>query len=146
MEDVERLVKATMGEIEGMLNTKRVIGDPIEVQGRTLIPLVSLGFGFGAGGGTGSGTGPRRGDNAPRGEGTGGGTGGGGGVRPIGVIVIDRDSVRIEGIRGATASVFEKMGETIGKVVERRAGERASGEQGGERGAGERRGSDRGGE
>jgi uncharacterized spore protein YtfJ len=128
MEDVERLVKTTMGEIQALLNTKRVIGDPIEVQGRTLIPLVGLGFGFGAGGGSGSGTGPRRGEAGPHGEGTGGGTGGGGGVRPVGVIIIEKDSVRVEGIRGGTASVFEKMGETIGKVVERKAGERASGE------------------
>jgi uncharacterized spore protein YtfJ len=128
MEDVERLVKVTMTEIETMLSTKRVVGDPIEAQGRTLIPLVSLGFGFGAGGGTGSGTGPTRGSGTPRGEGTGGGTGGGGGVRPVGVIVIEKDGVHVEGIRGATASVFEKMGETIGKVVERKAGERATGE------------------
>jgi uncharacterized spore protein YtfJ len=117
-----------MNEIEGMLNTKRVIGDPIEVQGRTLIPLVSLGFGFGAGGGTGSGSGPKHGENAPHGEGAGGGTGGGGGVRPVGVIVIDKDGVRVEPIRGAVASVFETMGETITKVVERKAGERATGD------------------
>lgn len=128
MEDVERLVKVTMDEIEKLLSSKRVVGDPIEVQGRVVIPLVSLGFGFGAGGGTGKGTGPARGDRAPAGEGTGGGTGGGGGVRPVGVIVIEKDAVRVEGIRGATASVFEKMGEAIGKVVERKAGERATGE------------------
>lgn len=128
MEDVERLVKVTMEEIETMLATKHVVGDPIDVQGRTLIPLVSLGFGFGAGGGTGSGTGPVKGEKAPHGEGTGGGTGGGGGVRPVGVIVIDKDGVRVEGIRGATGSAFERMGEVIGKVIERRAGERATGE------------------
>jgi uncharacterized spore protein YtfJ len=128
MEDVERLVKVTMDEIEELLNSKRVVGEPIEAQGRTLIPLVSLGFGFGAGGGTGSGTGPARGNTSPRGEGTGGGTGGGGGVRPVGVIVIEKDGVHIEPIRGAAASVFEKMGETISKVVERKAGERATGE------------------
>ena len=127
MEDVERLVKVTMEEIETMLATKRVVGDPIDVQGRTVIPLVSLGFGFGAGGGTGSGSGPTKGDQAPHGEGTGGGTGGGGGVRPVGVIVIDKDGVRVEGIRG-TASAFERMGEVIGKVIERKAGERSTGE------------------
>jgi uncharacterized spore protein YtfJ len=126
MEDVERLVKVTMTEIEDMLSSKRVVGEPIEAMGRTLIPLVSLGFGFGAGGGSGSGNGPMRGNTAPRGEGNGGGTGGGGGVRPVGVIIVDKDGVRIEGIRGATASVFEKMGEAIGKVVERKAGDRAA--------------------
>ena len=128
MEDVERLVKVTMEEIEAMLTTKRVVGDPIDAQGRTVIPLVSLGFGFGAGGGTGSGSGPMKGTTAPRGEGTGGGTGGGGGVRPVGVIVIDKEGVRVEGIRGGTASAFERMGEVIGKVIERKAGERATGE------------------
>jgi len=128
MEDLERLVKVTMNEIEEMLNSKRVVGEPIEAQGRTLIPLVSLGFGFGAGGGTGSGTGPTKGATSPRGEGTGGGTGGGGGVRPIGVIVIEKEGVHVEGIRGATASVFETMGETIAKVVERKSGEHATGE------------------
>ena len=126
MEDVERLVKVTMDEIEEMLTTKRVVGDPIDAQGRTVIPLVSLGFGFGAGGGTGSGSGPLKG--AAHGEGTGGGTGGGGGVRPVGVIVIDKEGVRVEGIRGGTASAFERMGEVIGRVIERKAGERATGE------------------
>ncbi len=48
-------------------------------------------------------------------------------MRPVGVIVIDKDSVHVEGIRSGAASVFEKMGETIGKVVERKAGERATG-------------------
>ncbi len=128
MEDLERLVKVTMDEIEEMLDSKRVVGERIEANGRTVIPLVSLGFGFGAGSGTGHGTGATRGNSNPSGEGTGGGTGGGGGVRPVGVIVIDKDSVRVEGIRGATASAFERMGEAIGKVVERRAGERATGE------------------
>jgi uncharacterized spore protein YtfJ len=127
MEDVERLVKVTMDEIEEVLDTKRVVGDPIEVQGRTLIPLVSMGFGFGAGGGSGSGTSPVRGEGS-RGEGAGGGTGGAGGVRPVGVIVIDKDAVRVEGIRGATASVFERVGETIGKVIERKAAERRADE------------------
>jgi uncharacterized spore protein YtfJ len=125
MDDVERLVKVTMEEIEEMLNTKRVVGDPIEVQGRTLIPLVSMGFGFGAGGGSGSGTAPARGETS-RGEGAGGGTGGAGGVRPVGVIVIDKDSVHVEGIRGSSASVFEKVGDTISKVVERKAAEHAA--------------------
>jgi len=109
MEDVERLVKVTMDEIEEMLTTKRVVGEPIEAQGRTLIPLVSLGFGFGAGGGAGSGTAPRGGNGSSRG-------------------VIEKDGVHVEPVRGAAASVFEKFGETIGKVVEQRAGRHATGE------------------
>ena len=127
MEELERLVKVTMDEIEEMLDSKRVVAEPISVNGATVIPLVTLGFGFGAGGGTGSGTGPIKGEGTGKGEGSGGGTGGGGGVRPIGVVIVDEKGVRIEGIRGGAASVFEKMGETIGRVVEKRAGKHATG-------------------
>ena len=53
MEYVENLLKTTLGEIERLLTTKTVVGEPIEVEGNTIIPLISIGFGFGAGGGTG---------------------------------------------------------------------------------------------
>lgn len=129
--ELEKLVKVTMDEIEEMLDSKKVVGEPITVNGSTVIPLIGLGFGFGAGGGSGSGAGPGAGGTPGRGEGTGGGTGGGGGVRPVGVIIIDDAGVRIEGIRGGAASVFERMGETIAHVVEKRAGERATGNGGG---------------
>ena len=53
MEVVENLVKTTLGEIEKVLSTRTVVGEPITIQGTTLIPLISIGFGFGAGGGEG---------------------------------------------------------------------------------------------
>jgi uncharacterized spore protein YtfJ len=106
MEDVENLVKTTMGEIEKMLTTKTVVGEPIIVDGKTLIPLVAVGFGFGAGGGSG-----KANMKEPQ-EGTGGGTGGGAGIKPVAVIVIEKDSVRIEPIKGGLASALEKMAET----------------------------------
>ena len=53
MEDVEKLVKTTLSEIEKLLNTKSVVGEPITVDGNTIIALSSFGFGFGAGGGSG---------------------------------------------------------------------------------------------
>ena len=82
MEQVENLVKTTLGEIEKVLSTKTVVGEPMTIEGTTLIPLISAGFGFGAGGGTGK-------DMAnKKGEGTGGGTGGGAWVRPVAVIIV----------------------------------------------------------
>ena len=111
MEDVERLLKTAMGEIERMLNTKTVVGEPIAIEGNTLIPLVSVGFGFGAGGGTGK----MKAGGA--GEGTGGGARGGGGVKPIALIIINNDGVRLEPIKGAATSVLEKVAETISKTA-----------------------------
>ena len=49
--DIENLFGKAVGEIERLINTRTVVGEQITVEGRTLIPLVSVGFGFGAGGG-----------------------------------------------------------------------------------------------
>ena len=118
MEDVERLVKTSLGEIEKLLSTKTVVGEPIVVEENTIIPLISIGFGFGAGGGSG------KGERAAKGEGTGGGTGGGGGIKPVAIIVVNKDGVKVEAIKGGTASVLEKVGDVIGKAVESRRGKK----------------------
>jgi len=55
VEVVENLVKTTLGEIEKVLSTKTVVGEPITVEGATIIPLISIGFAFGAAGGSGKG-------------------------------------------------------------------------------------------
>lgn len=114
MEDIEKLFDKAVSEIERMLNTKTVVGEPITVEGNTLIPLVNVGFGFGVG--AGQGTEPQKG------SGRGGGTGGGGGVKPVALIVINKDGVRVEPIKSSTASVLEKVAETIGKAASGKGG------------------------
>ncbi|MEN8727667.1 MAG: spore germination protein GerW family protein, partial [Sulfurovum sp.] len=76
MEHVKDVLKTSLEELERVLDTKTVVGEPIVIEGNTLIPLISIGFGFGAGGGTGK---SEKGDD----EGVGAGTGGGGGIRPV---------------------------------------------------------------
>jgi uncharacterized spore protein YtfJ len=115
MQPVENLLKTTLGEIERVLNTKSVVGDPIKIENTTVIPLVSIGFGFGAGGG--SGKDPKN----PQSEGSGEGSGGGGGVKPVAVILVTQDGVRVEPVRTGAAGVVEKLGEAVGKIVEKRA-------------------------
>lgn len=109
MEDIDKLFDKAVSEIERMLNTKTVVGEPITVNGNTLIPLVSVGFGFGAGGGQGT--------DAQKGSGHGGGTGGGGGVKPVALVVINEHGVRVEPIKSGSASVLEKLAESIGKAA-----------------------------
>jgi len=109
MNNVENLFNTTINEIESMLKTKTVVGEPITIEGNTLIPLVSVGFGFGAGGG--EGTDPKHG------SGTGSGTGGGGGVKPVALIIINKDGVRVEAIKGGAASALENIAETVAKAV-----------------------------
>ena len=119
MEHVEKLLKSTMDEIERILETKTVVGEPINIEGNTLIPLVSVGFGFGAGGG--SGMCPVKAD---KGEGYGGGTGGGGGIKPVAVIIVNKDGVRLESIKEGKGSILEKVADAIGKAASKRNEER----------------------
>ena len=121
MDVVESLVKTTLGEIEKVLSTKTVVGEPITVEGRTIIPLITIGFGFGAGGGS------AKGEAKQKGEGVGGGTGGGAGVKPVAVIIIDEEGVRVEPIKGGMASAMEKMAEKIPQFLGKRKEEKKEG-------------------
>ena len=114
MEQLNDVLKTTLGEVERMLSTKTVVGEPFEVRGNTIVPLVAVGFGFGGGGGEGE---DHKMANA---KGSGLGTGAGGGVRPVALVIVDKDGhARVEPIR-TVASVVEKMGEAVAHVIESR--------------------------
>jgi uncharacterized spore protein YtfJ len=109
MKDMDGLFEKAVGEIERILSTKTVVGAPITVDGTTIIPLVSVGFGFAVGAG--------EGNDPKRGAGSGGGTGGGGGVKPVAVVVVGKDGVRVESIKGAAGALLEKVVDVAGKLV-----------------------------
>jgi len=114
MEVVSEITKTTLGEIEKVLTTRTVVGEPMTVEGVTIIPLISIGFGFGAGGGSG------KGESKQKGEGSIGGTGGGAWVRPVALVVIDKEgNVKIEAVKRGLSSVVEKVADTVPKVVEK---------------------------
>ncbi|MBV2358843.1 hypothetical protein KUH32_03575 [Thalassococcus sp. CAU 1522] len=108
MDEVERLLKGSVEELEKLLNARNVLGDPIERDGATVIPIVSYGFGFGAGGGS----------DAKSGNGA--GTGAGGGIKPLGAIIIDQNGARVEGVKGAATSLANAIGDTAVRVMETR--------------------------
>jgi uncharacterized spore protein YtfJ len=109
MEDVQQLLKGTVEELDKLLNARNVLGDPIERDGVTVIPIVSYGFGFGAGG------------NAGSKAGTGAGTGGGGGIKPLGAIIFDGSGARVEAVKGAMTNVAEVVGEAAEHIMAKRA-------------------------
>ena len=117
MEDVEKLLKGTVEELDRLLNAKNVLGDPIERDGSTVIPIVSYGFGFGAGG------------NFGVKSGNGAGTGGGGGIKPLGAIIFDKDGARVEAVKGALTNMAEIISDTAAKVMDKPSGrkEKATG-------------------
>ena len=109
MQNIESLFDKSVAEIERMLNTKTVVGEPMTIEGNTLIPLINVGFGFGVGAG--------KGTEPQKGSGEGGGTGGGGGVKPVALVIVNDEGVRVEPIKSGAASVFEKVAEAVGKAA-----------------------------
>jgi uncharacterized spore protein YtfJ len=118
MERSESMLKTAMAEIERVLSTKTIVGDPVTIEGNTIVPLISLSFAFGAG--YGSGSGGKRGG----GGGAGGGSGGAGRAKAVAVIVATKDGVNLTPIVGGAAGAMEKVAETAvnvaGKVLEKR--------------------------
>ena len=110
--DVTKLIQQTAEELEKILTTKTVVGSPIEVHGRTLIPLISVGFGLGVGSG--------KGMDRKNGEGGGSGIAFGGGVKPVAVMISDASGVRIEVIKGSAATAAENIAATIGSALGRK--------------------------
>ena len=132
MSEVEELLKATIGEMERLLASKTVIGEPITAGGKTVIPLLSVGAGFGAGAGAGK-----------EDEGTGGGAGGGFGIKPVAVIIIEEESVRVEPVEKRPGSLIEQLADKIPSLIKKEIDEReerkvkeAEEKSGGEKGKG----------
>ena len=114
MDHVENLLKATLVEVERLLSTRTVVGEPVIVEGQTIIPLIAVGFGFGAGGGSG------RDQKTTSMEALGAGSGAGGGVKPVAIIIVNKDGVRLENIRRGAANLVEKVGDAVGKIMDKR--------------------------
>jgi uncharacterized spore protein YtfJ len=111
MENFEDLLKTSLAEIEKVLTTKTVVGEPINIDGTTIIPLISIGFGFGGGGGAGK--------SKAADEGSGNGLGVGGGAKPVAVIIIGKDgTVRVEPVKGSR--IAEGLAQFIRKAMEKR--------------------------
>lgn len=120
MDDAKDLLKTSLEELEKVLSSRSVVGEPMQINGNTIIPLTSVGFGFGAGGGSG------KTPKGETGEGAGAGTGGGGGIRPVAVLIVNKDGVRLEPVKGGASRVLEQLGAAIGKAVGGKAEEKSA--------------------
>lgn len=129
MSEIETLLKATIAEMERLLSSKTVIGEPITAGESTVVPLLSVGAGFGAGAGSGKGD-----------EGASGGAGGGFGIKPVAVIVIEKDSVRVEPIRKGSSSIIEQLADKVPQLIKKEIDER---EERKHKGSGEKKGEER---
>jgi uncharacterized spore protein YtfJ len=118
--DPGALVKSTVDQLGQVLDARSVVGEPMIFGDITIIPLVSVGFGFGAGGGGGEGVDPR----GKPGMGGGGGGAGGGGIKPVAVIIVDKNGARLERIPERPGG-FERLGTAFASLFEKRSESKA---------------------
>jgi len=103
------LVSSIMSELKQIAKTETVIGEPVKLGEKMVVPVTKLMLGFGVGGG--------EGQSPEKGGGFGGGGGGGARIEPIGFIVIQEDKVsflptkqgHFEGLVDAIPGVVEKV-------------------------------------
>jgi len=108
---VEEMLKATAGDLQRLLSANNILGDPVEIEDKTLIPVVAYGFGYGGGGGKGE---------AGKGEGT--GSGSGGGVSPRAVIIVYKGVKGPEGVQVLSlkrpSPIAEAISEAMPQILE----------------------------
>jgi len=106
----QEMLKETASQLERILASKNVMGAPVEIGDKAVLPVARFGFGFGAGGGQGK-----------MGDGEGGGAGGG--IDPVALVIVHKDMTGPEGIqvlslkRNAVAQVIEALSESLAPQV-----------------------------
>jgi uncharacterized spore protein YtfJ len=85
--NVVDILKGVVGELREIARSETIIGEPVTVGDKTVIPVVKISVGFGAGGGQGE-------DEKSR-SGFGGGGGGGTKIEPAAFIIIDDKGVSL---------------------------------------------------
>lgn len=101
----EQLLKETTNQLREFLETKNVLGAPVDFGEKVVIPVARYGFGFGAGGSHGKDSGNQA-------------AGGGGGIEPVALIVLHRDVKGAEGVQVMSLKKDSAVAQAIAAVSE----------------------------
>ena len=103
------LLSSIIDELKQIAASETIIGKPVILGEKSIVPVTRVMVGFGVGGG--------EGESDKKGQGFGGGGAGGARVEPVGFIVIGEDKVsflpakpgKFEGLIDAIPDVFDKV-------------------------------------
>ena len=106
---LKETLSSIIGELKVIASTKTVIGEPLTLDNKMVVPVSRIMVGFGVGGGEGEET-DKRGGFA-------GGGAGGARIDPIGFIIIDEEKIsflptkpgRVEGLIDAIPGIVDKF-------------------------------------
>lgn len=109
---IEELVKTVLTELRAITKTETVVGDPIELDKVTIVPVSKVSVGFGAGGGK---------QEGKHGEGE--ATGGGISIEPVAFFVVRGDKVELITVKKDDVG-FGKVLELVPQIFEKVKGYR----------------------
>lgn len=113
--NINEMVEQLAQDLKNYASTDAIFGDPIELEGVTIVPVSKMSVGYGGGGGEGEeGSGER---------GSGGGAGGGVKIEPTALIIArqgDVSVVQIKSKESTLESLMEKIPETVDKITQRK--------------------------
>lgn len=117
MQDPNTMIEQLVNQVKKIIEERSVLGEAVTVGEVTIIPVASYGFGFGGGAGEGT-------DPGSKEQGSGGGAGAGGGIRPVALIIVDRNGARVEKVQAGKASLAEAIASAAQQITEKKSGEK----------------------
>jgi uncharacterized spore protein YtfJ len=108
--NVMDVITGIVGELKGMASAEAIIGDPVTVGDKTVVPIVKITVGFGAGGG--------EGEKEKSVGGFGAGGGGGAIIEPAAFIIMDKDGISLLPAKpGRIDSIVEAIPGVVNKLI-----------------------------
>jgi uncharacterized spore protein YtfJ len=122
--NVVEVIQTIVGELRQIARSETIIGTPVTIGERTVVPITKLSVGFGAGGGAGS--------RQEKGSGYGGGGGGGAMIEPVAFLVLDKDRIQLLSTRkhGAVEAILEAAPDLLASIKSWSGGKKTATESG----------------
>lgn len=104
------VLQAIVGELRQIARSESIVGAPVTIGDRTIVPITKLSVGFGAGGAEGT--------RPDKGSGFGGGGGGGAMIEPVAFLVLDKERIQLLTTKkqGAFEAVLEAAPDLIASI------------------------------
>jgi len=103
----EDAIKTTVDELLKVLSARNILGEPIEMEDKVILPVTKMGMGFGAGAGQSTQDNPS----------SGGGAGGAVGVYPMAVVIIFKGISGPDGVKVIPLTTPNAMAESVAELA-----------------------------
>lgn len=110
--NINEMVEQLAEDLKHYASTDAIFGDPIELEGVTVVPVSRMSVGYGGGGGEGE-------DGSDGDKASGGGAGGGVKIEPTALIIASEGEasvVQIKNKESTLENLVEKIPETVEKI------------------------------